>query len=247
MGNLFLDLETFFRIMRLTLFWEDKKSQSQPEDTEDDSLDSDNSRDETSQSSDEEIAPFHENKFVNKSRFDSLRYNQGAFDVVQKTVRHDISKQPIKVSKYQNLNKAECHALLELANSPHIVIKKSDKGSAVVVQSTEQYLNECFKQLSDRKYYIPKNRDLTSEHNIKVYELVDNINSIGSISDKCADYLKILNPRVLAFYTLPKIHKKVNSPPSRPILSANNAPTERTSEFVDHFLQPYLVEMKSHV
>ncbi len=59
--------------MRLRLFWEDKKSQSQPEDTEDDSSDSDNSRDETSQSSDEEIAPFHENKFVNKSRFDPSR------------------------------------------------------------------------------------------------------------------------------------------------------------------------------
>ncbi len=56
-----------------------------------------------------------------------------------------------------------------------------------------------------------------------------------------------MNPRVPAFYTLPKIHNKVNPPPGGPILSANNAPTERTSEFVDHFLQPYLVEMKSYV
>ncbi len=170
---------------------------------------------------------------------------QGAFDVFQKTVRNEISKQPIKVSKYKNLNKAEYHALQELANNPLIGIKKSDKGSAAVVQSNEQYLTKCLKQLSDRKYYIPKNRDLTSEQNIKVYELVDNIHSIGSISDKCADYLNILNPRVPAFYT--KIHKKVNSPPSSPNISANEAPTERISEFVDHFLQPYLVEMKSHV
>ncbi len=76
---------------------------------------------------------------------------------------------------------------------------------------------------------------------------MDDIHSNGSISDKCADYLKIINPRVPAFYTLPKFHKKVNPPPGRPILSANEVPNERISEFVDHFLQPYLVEMKSYV
>ncbi len=143
--------------------------------------------------------------------------------------------------------KAEFQALQELANNRHIVIKKSDKGSAVVVQSTEQYLKECLRQLSDRKFYTPESRDFTLEHNNKVHNLVDDIHSNGSISDKCADYLKIINPRVPAFYTLPKIHKKMNPPPGRPILSANDALTERISEFVDHFLQPYLVEMKSYV
>ncbi len=88
--------------MRFRLFWEDKRSQSEPEVPDDDSSDSDNSRDEISQSSDEEAAPFYEKKFMNKSRFDPLRYNQGDFDVFQKTARHEISKQPIKVSKYKN-------------------------------------------------------------------------------------------------------------------------------------------------
>ncbi len=64
-------------------------------------------------------------KFVNKGKFDPLRYNQGAFDV-SKTVRHEISRQPIKVNKYKNLSKAEFQALGELSNNPHIVIKKSD-------------------------------------------------------------------------------------------------------------------------
>ncbi len=31
------------------------------------------------------------------------------------------------------------------------------------------------------------------------------------------------------------------SPPGRSILSTNDAPTHRISEFVEHFLQPYLV------
>ncbi len=86
-------------------------------------------------------------KFMNKSKFDPLRYNQGALDVFQKTVRHEISRQPIKVNKHKNLSKAEFQALGELSNNPHIVIKKSDKGSAVVIETNEQYLIESITYL----------------------------------------------------------------------------------------------------
>ncbi len=48
-----------------------------------------------------------------------------------KKVRNEISWQLIKVNKYKNPNKAEFQALDELANNPHILIKKSDKGSAL--------------------------------------------------------------------------------------------------------------------
>ncbi len=68
-----------------------------------------------------------------------------------------------------------------------------------------------------------------------------------ALSQKCADFLKIMNQNVPAYYTLPTIHKNVNPPPRRSILSDNDAPTARSSEFVDHILQPYLMEMKSHV
>ncbi len=44
----------------------------------------------------------------------------------------------------------------------------------------------------------------------------------------------------------PTFTRTVNPPPF-PILNANDAPTERSSEVVDHFLQPYLLIMKPHV
>ncbi len=51
-------------IMRLKLHWEDKKSETESGNPEVDYSDSDNSRDETSQSSDKQTALFHERKFA---------------------------------------------------------------------------------------------------------------------------------------------------------------------------------------
>ena len=47
-------------------------------------------------------------------------------------------------------------------------------------------------------------------------------------------------------YLLPKIHKNLHPPPGRPIISANNSPTERISAFVDNFLRPIVQGGKSY-
>ena len=64
---------------------------------------------------------------------------------------------------------------------------------------------------------------------------------------KTYDYLKNDSPRTAKFYMLPKIHKNLDKPPGRPIVSENECPTERISEFVDFFLKPLLPKLKSYV
>ena len=44
-------------------------------------------------------------------------------------------------------------SLRELSENPEIVIKKADKGSAVVVMNSTDYLHEGYRQLSDTKFY----------------------------------------------------------------------------------------------
>ncbi len=163
--------------------------------------------------------PFHDKKFIEKSTFDPLMYNQGTFDVFQKAVRHEITQQPIKTPRYKNTNKQELQALKQLANNPNIVIRKADKGSCVVVQDTKQYLEECFKQLSDKRFYMRENRNLTSDHN------------------------KNQIPEQLLF----TLSQKFTKMSGRPILSANDSPTERISTFVDYFLQTCVPLMRSFV
>ena len=53
--------------------------------------------------------------------------------------------------------------------------------------------------------------------------------------------------RTPQIYFLPKVHKKKNPPPGRPIVSANDCPTERISAFVDTFLRPYVEKGWSYV
>ncbi len=122
------------------------------------------------------------------------RLQSWTFDVFQKAVRHENTQQPIRTPRYKNTNKKELEALKQLANNPNIVIRKADKGSCVVVQDTVKYLDECFKQLSDRRFYMRETRKLTLEHNKKVHNLVNELMEKGSISEEVAKNLKISNP-----------------------------------------------------
>ena len=101
--------------------------------------------------------------------------------------------------------------------------------------------------MEDTKFYTEVDRDLSSHHHDLVLSKVNQMLSNGEISEKCADYLVIDSPRTANFYLLPKIHKGKIPPPGRPIVSANECPTERISQFVDHFIQPLVPNLRSYI
>jgi hypothetical protein len=101
--------------------------------------------------------------------------------------------------------------------------------------------------LSDHNFYIETETDLTAFHNEIVTNLVNYLESKGEISKKCSAYLRNNNPRTSELYLLPKVHKCKLPMPGRPIVSANNSPTERISEFADFFLKPLVQNTKSYV
>ena len=73
----------------------------------------------------------------------------------------------------------------------------------------------------------------------EVQSPIDYLHIKGTIDDKTFTFLSPNNPpRTPLFYVLPKVHK-----PDcllRPIISANDSPTENISSYVNHFLQPYM-------
>jgi len=146
-----------------------------------------------------------------------------------------------------NLTRGEKLALADLSHKIQIVIKPADKGSAVVVQDRDDYIREGMRQLNNPNFYIETPEDLTHKHNLEINSLVDELEQNGEIHKKCAEYLTNAQPRTSQLYLLPKIHKKQNPVPGRPIVSANNSPTERISEFVDYFLKPIVKTTKSFV
>ena len=48
-------------------------------------------------------------------------------------------------------------------------------------------------------------------------------------------------------YLLPKIHKRIVNVPGRPVISNCGTLTERTSEFLDHHLQPIMNSVTSYI
>ena len=55
------------------------------------------------------------------------------------------------------------------------------------------------------------------------------------------------SPRLRRFYLLPKIHKRLNSVPGRPVISNCGFFTENISEFLDFHLQPLGKKFKSYI
>ena len=127
------------------------------------------------------------------------------------------------------------------------MIKKADKGSNVVVQNRTDYINEGLRQLSDQKFYRLQEESLTEHHNSLIKKAIDEMVCTKEISSKTADYLFIDNPRTAKFYLLPKIHKNKLPPPGRPIVSANECPSEQISQFVDNFIQPIVMTLPSYL
>jgi len=136
--------------------------------------------------------------------------------------------------------------LNDLKNNPHIIIKPADKGGCTVIQNTIDYITEAERQLSDTRFYAPQNLDLTPPHNQKVKNLIDSITNTA-ISQEVAQFLVFEKPKTPSIYFLPKIHKTTRPPPGRPIVSANQCPTERISGLVDFLLRPYVPLLPSYI
>jgi hypothetical protein len=196
-------------------------------------------------SSSDELEPFNHYKFRQPSKWNPpAPFQLEAFIAMNETRLNEYS---YPTSSPPNLRFKEKIALAELKQAKNIIIKPADKGSAVVIQNLDDYINEGIRQLSDAKFYVETPYDLTALHNEIINNLIDYLEEKQEISKKCSAYLRNNNPRTSQLYLLPKVHKKKLPMPGRPIVSANNSPTERISEFADFFLKPLVLKTKSYV
>lgn len=162
---------------------------------------------------------------------------------------------PDTCSIKDNLSKAERQALKELKTDTSIVIKKADKGSAIVIMDRADYIKEASRQLNDERHYkeidtpqYPDNCDMFNE-------LLYQMKSQNLINSKELNYLSALkDSRERIFYILPKIHKdpskwtvKDKIPPGRPIVSDVNSESYNISKFIDYHLAPYATQHESYV
>ena len=139
------------------------------------------------------------------------------------------------IPTHNNLTPAEKGAIQELKERDDIVIKPVDKGSAVVVMDKVDYLEEANRQLTEETFYKKLDSDPTKEFSTRITQELKIMKENSHIDKTTFDYLKPDKPKAGRFYLLPKTHKVNN--PGRPIVSANEHPTEQISEFIDFHLR----------
>ena len=128
-----------------------------------------------------------------------------------------------------------------------IVIKRADKGGATVILNKRDYIAEAEKQLNDYRFYNKLDSDPTHIYNSIIEDFLTEMCANGEIHGDTLDYLLIDVPRTAQLYLLPKIHKEKRPPPGRPVVSANECPTEKISAFVDSFVNTYVPIIKSYI
>ena len=158
-------------------------------------------------------------------------------------LQDSISTHPRK----KNTEPDHLRALKELSANTNIVIKPADKGGATIIQNCADYVAKGLRQLGDQGFYKPLDSDLTTEHNTKIIAHLDNMLKRGEITERVARLLVTEEPHTAQLYLLPKVHKNVTPVPGRPIVSANESPTERVSAFVDNFLAPIVKTGRSYI
>ena len=69
----------------------------------------------------------------------------------------------------------------------------------------------------------------------------------GDLPNDTLNYFLAKDPKFARFYLLPKIHKRLDNVPGRPVISNRGFYTENVSSFLDHHLQPIAQEKKSFI
>ena len=114
----------------------------------------------------------------------------------------------ISKDKYNNLTREERGALSDLKNDKAVVIKGTDKGSAVAFWDRDDYIQEAVKQLDDKEIY----EEVSNDPQPLIDTILRAVEKIRKRGDLTADNIKYFmekDHKFVRFYLLPKIHKRL--------------------------------------
>ncbi|XP_053372926.1 uncharacterized protein LOC128546436 [Mercenaria mercenaria] len=166
-------------------------------------------------------------------------------------ITHELLQKNSKYRFRPNLSTDELSALKNLRNDDSIILKKSDKGSVIVVMNRTDYIAEVNRQLNNTAYYKKLDHNPVEQFSKDVTDVLDVI--CRNVNGDSNDTLVVpSDARTPQFYILPKIHKDINSElplgyPGRPIVSGYNSFTEGISEYIDNILKPHMEALPSYV
>jgi hypothetical protein len=132
--------------------------------------------------------------------------------------------QAIQYRKKQSLMRVEqthCHQLLkDLRKDKSIIITRPDKGRGVVIMDKNDYISKMNAILSDRSKFNPLFVDPTLQRENSLKRLLLRLKNEHLISDAFHNTARPTGSAPGRLYGLPKMHKKQQNYPLRPVLSS---------------------------
>ena len=142
-----------------------------------------------------------------------------------------------------NMNKNEQNFLNKLKqNRSTITVKPADKNLGIVLMDTEDYIQQCTKELSKGKTYRLVNTYPVEAVKTQIMDtLICFKNQLENYNNKLYRYLMPQSTTypIPLMYGIPKIHKQfIVFPPIRPIVSQCGSVLKSIATFLDYMLQP---------
>ena len=191
-------------------------------------------------------------KFYKPTGFVPPTGRNNAIDEFCSSIKNSANHLPSDKIIKSNLNppmRKAVQQLRKLVFERKIRISRADKGGAVVIQNTDDYIREADRQLNNPTHYSKLKTDPTVKTAKESNTLIENMHKKGYINETTKKWA-IVNPNLVRpqqFYHLPKIHKTTSNPPGRPIVSGSGGPTENISKLIDHWLQNIVTTLPSHI
>ena len=155
------------------------------------------------------------------------------------------------------MRKDERNFLKKIKSNDEIIYMWEDKGPSFTKMRTDQYISAGETELTNSSFYEEVPSDPSVEIKAKQDRLISDMLISGQITEKVAQHLVEGGSKLSNFYHTLKTHNlpvdepiidnwlQENGYPSRGIISGIQAPTERLSGFLDHFLQPGMKNLET--
>ena len=142
-----------------------------------------------------------------------------------------------------NLSTLQRKAVNRLRIRRDIAIKASNKSSGVCVLTPTEALH----QLQNEKHYKQLDQNLILEIQHKIRTTIEKHVITGAIPQGSANHLIVNNPIPAKIYLLPKVHKNMEKPPSRPIMAGNGHRTEHIAEYIAELLKEHINKIPLYI
>ena len=135
----------------------------------------------------------------------------------------------------------------EIGNKNEVIIRPADKGGGLVILNKADYEEEMENLLRVENTYKKLKGNPKARYIKKLIKYVKKGATMGILNKKEAEYLVSNSTKTPVIFYAPKIHKRLEKPPGRPIISGINSIFSRLGEYLDTYLQPIVKEGRSHL